>query len=131
MPKARIYSPSRTAMQQGRAKTHRWLLELLARLTRVNEVLPGFVLQINHDDVVADLEGQVRRLLDFCDLPFEEACLRYYETERNVRTPSSEQVRQPIFSEGVEQWRHFEPWLGPLQDALGELAEGDAWRRGR
>ena len=96
-----------------------------------HEVLPGFVLQINHDDVVADLEGQVQRLLDFCGLPFEDSCLRYYETERNVRTPSSEQVRQPIFSEGVEQWRHFEPWLGPLQDALGELAEGDTWRRGR
>ncbi len=83
-----------------------------------DEVLPGFVLRVRHEDVVANLEGQVRRLLDFCGLPFEAGCLRYYETERSVRTPSSEQVRQPIFRDSVEQWKHFEPWLGPLQAAL-------------
>ncbi len=85
-----------------------------------DEVLPGFVLRVRHEDVVADLEGQVRRLLDFCGLPFESACLRYYETQRSVRTPSSEQVRQPIFQDSVAQWKHFEPWLGPLQAALEE-----------
>jgi len=83
-------------------------------------VLPGFVLRVQHEDVVADLEGQVRRMLDFIGVPFEAACLEYHRTERHVRTPSSEQVRQPIFTDALEQWRHFEPWLGPLKAALGE-----------
>ena len=87
-------------------------------------VLPGQVLQVDHEAVVDDLETQVRRMLAFCDLPFEEACLRYYETERNVRTPSSEQVRQPIFKDSVEQWRNFEPWLADLRTVLGPLANG-------
>jgi len=82
-------------------------------------VLPEFVLRVQHEDVVRDLEGQVRRMLDFCGLEFEESCLNYHATERNVRTPSSEQVRQPIFDTALEQWRHFEPWLGPLKDSLG------------
>jgi tetratricopeptide (TPR) repeat protein len=84
-----------------------------------DEVLPGFVLRVQHEDVVADLEGQVRRLLDFCGLPFEENCVNYHRTERNVRTPSSEQVRQPIFTSSLEQWRHYESHLGPLVEALG------------
>ena len=82
-------------------------------------VLPGFVLRVQYEDVVADLDGQVRRLLEFCGLPFEPGCLEYYRTERSVRTPSASQVRQPIYTSGLEQWRHFEPWLGPLKDALG------------
>ncbi len=81
-------------------------------------VLPGFVLRVQHEDVVADLETQVRRMLEFCGLPFEESCLRFFETERNVRTPSSEQVRQPIFTDSIEQWRNFEPWLTPLVSTL-------------
>ena len=84
-----------------------------------DRVLPGFVLRVMHEDVVDDLETQVRRILDFCDLPFEEACINFHETERNIRTPSSEQVRQPIYRSGLEQWRNFEPWLDPLKDALG------------
>ena len=84
-----------------------------------DRVLPGFVLRVQHEDVVDDLEAQVRRILDFCGLPFEQACLNFHETERNVRTPSSEQVRQPIYRSGLEQWRHFDPWLGPLKEALG------------
>ncbi|MBT4521436.1 MAG: tetratricopeptide repeat protein [Halieaceae bacterium] len=84
-----------------------------------DEVLPGYVLRVQHEDVVGDLEGQVRRMLDFCGLEFEESCLNYHETARNVRTPSSEQVRQPIYSTGLEQWRQFEPWLEPLKEALG------------
>lgn len=84
-----------------------------------DRVLPGFVLRVRYEDVVADLDGQVRRLLDFCELPFEDACLHFHRTERSVRTPSSEQVRQPIFKSGLEYWRHFEPWLGPLKEALG------------
>ena len=84
-----------------------------------DRVLPGFVLRVMHEDVVDDLETQVRRILDFCGLPFEQACLNFHETERSVRTPSSEQVRQPIYRSGLEQWRHFEPWLDPLKEALG------------
>lgn len=83
------------------------------------QVLPGEVLMVNHEDVVDDLEGQVRRLLDFCELPFEGSCVNYHETERNVRTPSSEQVRQPIFRSSLETWQHYEEWLTPLKEALG------------
>jgi tetratricopeptide (TPR) repeat protein len=83
-----------------------------------NGVLPGMILRVQHEDLVADLEGNVRRLLDFCGLPFEDACLRFHENKRSVRTASSEQVRQPLNAQGLEQWRHFEPWLGPLRDAL-------------
>ena len=84
-----------------------------------DNVVPGFVLRVEHEDVVEDLEGQVRRILDFCDLPFEQACVDYHETERSIRTPSAEQVRQPIFRTGLEQWHHYESWLGPLKEALG------------
>ncbi len=84
-----------------------------------DEVLPGFVLRVMHEDVVEDLESEVRRMLEFCGLPFEEACLEFHRTERSVRTPSSEQVRQPIYRSGLAQWRHYEEWLEPLKDALG------------
>ena len=84
-----------------------------------DRVLPGFVLRVMHEDVVEDLEGQVRRMLDFCNLPFEESCLHYYKTQRNIRTPSSEQVKQPIYRSAVEQWRNYEKHLQPLRDALG------------
>src|SRR5205823_9528369 len=82
-------------------------------------VLPGKVLRVQHENVVEDLEGNVRRILEFCGLEFEPACLEFYKTERSVRTASSEQVRQPIYKEGIDQWRNFEPWLGPLKEALG------------
>jgi len=84
-----------------------------------DNVLPGFVLRVQHEDVVDDLETQVRRILDFCGLPFEEACLAFHKTERSVRTPSAEQVRQPIYKTGLDQWRNFEEHLQPLIDALG------------
>ena len=71
--------------------------------------------------MIDDTEGEVRRLLDYCGLPFEEAVLRFHENQRAVRTASSEQVRRPIFREGVDQWRHYEPWLGPLKKALGPV----------
>ena len=89
-----------------------------------DEVFPGFVLRVNNEDVIADLEGQVRRMLNFCGLPFEDSCLEFHKTERNVRTPSSEQVRKPVSRRGVGQWRHFEDNLEPLKAALGnELVE--------
>jgi hypothetical protein len=86
-------------------------------------VLPGKILRVQHEDVVADLAGSVRRILKFCGLPFEAACVEFFKTERSVRTASSEQVRQPIFTEGLDQWRAFEPWLGPLKQALGDLGK--------
>ena len=88
-----------------------------------DRVLPGKVLRVRYEEVVADLEGQVRRLLDFCGLPFEEACLNFHQTDRAVRTASSEQVRQPIFKSGVDQWEKFSEYLDPLREVLGpELA---------
>jgi hypothetical protein len=105
------------------ARYYRTYLELMRHW---DAVLPGRVLRVQHEDVVNDLEGNVRRLLDYCELEFEPACVEFYKTERSVRTASSEQVRQPIYREGLEQWRHYEPWLGPLREALG-----DALRRYR
>jgi tetratricopeptide (TPR) repeat protein len=99
------------------ARYYRTYLELMRHW---NAVLPGRILTVHHEDVVADLEGSVRRLLEFCGLPFEPACLQFHETARSVRTASSEQVRRPISREGLEQWRHYEPWLGPLKEALGD-----------
>jgi hypothetical protein len=88
-----------------------------------DDVLPGRILRVQYEDVVADLETQVRRILEYCELPFEQACIEFHQTERAVRTPSSEQVRQPIYTSGLEQWRNFEPWLGPLKEALGPVLE--------
>lgn len=83
-------------------------------------VLPaGRVLRVQHEDVLDDLEGQVRRILDYCGLPFEQGCLEFHKTERAVRTPSSEQVRRPINRDGTEVWKAYEPWLDPLKAALG------------
>lgn len=84
--------------------------------------LPGTVLRVEHEEVVEDLEANVRRILDFCGLEFEPQCVEFYKTERSIRTASSEQVRRPIFKEGIVQWRNFEPWLGPLKAVLGPLA---------
>jgi hypothetical protein len=78
---------------------------------------------MQHEDVVDDLEGNVRRMLEFCGLEFEPQCIEFHKTERSVRTASSEQVRQPLFREGLDQWRHFEPWLETLKDALGDALE--------
>jgi tetratricopeptide (TPR) repeat protein len=99
------------------ARYYRTYLELMEHW---DVALPGRVLRVQHEDVVDDLEGSVRRLLDYCGLPFEQGCVDFHKTRRSVRTPSSEQVRQPIFRDGLDQWRDFEPWLGPLRDALGD-----------
>ena len=103
---------------QDIARYYRSYVELMRHW---DQALPGRVLRVQHEDVVEDLEGNVRRLLDFCGLQFEPACLEFYKNQRSVRTASSEQVRRPIFKEGLDQWRNFEPWLGPLKAALSEL----------
>jgi tetratricopeptide (TPR) repeat protein len=91
-----------------------------------HQVYPGRILQVNYEDVVGDLESQVRRMLDHLELPFDPACVEFHRTERSVRTASSEQVRQPIYQSGVEQWRHYAPWLDDLRHTLGpELAPAD------
>jgi predicted Zn-dependent protease len=101
-------------------KYYRDYVDLMAHIDRV---LPGRVHRVLYESMIEDTEAEVRRLLDYCALPFEEQCLRFYENERAVRTASSEQVRQPIFKDGMDHWRHYEPWLGPLKEALGPVLE--------
>ncbi len=100
----------------------RYYRDYVRHMAAVDRVLPGAVIRVLHEDMVADTETQVRRLLAACGLPFEPACLTFWQTERAVRTASSEQVRRPIFTEGLDQWKGFAPWLGPLADTLGDVA---------
>lgn len=88
-----------------------------------DSVSPGDILRVHYENVVQDLEGEVRRMLDFCGLPFEPGCLDYHNTERAVRTASSEQVRQPIYDSGIEQWTHFRPFLAELENTLASCIE--------
>jgi predicted Zn-dependent protease len=97
----------------------RYYRDYVDLMAHFDEVLPGRVHRVNYESMIENTEAEVRRLLDYCALPFEEGCLRFYENDRAVRTASSQQVRKPIFREGVDQWRHYEPWLGPLKQALG------------
>jgi len=107
----------------GLEEVGRYYRDYVGLMDHWDTVLPGKVLRVQYEDVVGDLETQVRRVLDFCGLPFEQACLDFHKTGRAVRTASSEQVRQPIFTSGVDQWENFSPWLDPLRAALGpELA---------
>ncbi len=92
----------------------------LAVMRHWHQVLPGRILTVHYEDVIDDLEGAVRRVLAHCGLGFEPACLQFHATRRSVRTPSSEQVRQPIGRDGLTQWRHYAPWLDPLRKALGD-----------
>jgi hypothetical protein len=81
-------------------------------------VLPGRVLRVEYEDVVSDLEGQARRMIDFCELPWEEACLDFHRNTRAVNTASAEQVREPIYTEAVDFWKHYEPYLEPIREIL-------------
>ncbi|MEO8777671.1 MAG: sulfotransferase [Rhodanobacter sp.] len=101
----------------------RYYRDYVALMAHFDEVLPGRVHRVIYEHLVEDTEGEVRRLLDHCGLPFEPACLRFFENARPVRTASSEQVRRPIYREGVDHWRHYAPWLGPLESALGPVLE--------
>jgi tetratricopeptide (TPR) repeat protein len=94
-----------------------------ALMDHFDEVLPGRVHRVIYERMVEDTEGEVRRLLDHCGLPFEPGCLRFFENDRAVRTASSEQVRKPIFRDAVEHWRNYEPWLEPLKAALGPVLD--------
>ena len=112
----------------------RYYRDYVDLMAHIDAVLPGYVHRAFYERMIEDTESEVRRLLDYCGLPFEETCLRFYENERAVRTASSEQVRRPIFRDGMDHWRNFEPWLGPLKAALGPVlrcVSGRARRRCR
>jgi tetratricopeptide (TPR) repeat protein len=101
----------------------RYYRDYVALMAHFDAVLPGRIHRVVYERMVDDTEGEVRRLLEYCGLPFEESCLRFFQNPRPVRTASSEQVRQPIYREGVDHWRHYAPWLGPLASALGTVLE--------
>ena len=101
----------------------RYYRDYVALMAHFDAVLPGRIHRVFYEEMVADTEAQVRALLAYCGLPFEEACLRFFENDRPVRTASSEQVRRPIYREGVDHWKHYEPWLGPLREALGPVLD--------
>ena len=104
--------------QSELGRYYRDYVELMAHM---EAVLPGGVYRVHYEQLIADPETEVRRLLEFCGLSWDEACLKFYDNRRVVQTISSEQVRRPLYSDAVDQWRHFEPWLGPLQAELAEL----------
>jgi tetratricopeptide (TPR) repeat protein len=129
-PMACCFSNLKQLFAQGQEFTYsiediaRYYRTYLQLMRHWDEVLPGRVLRVMHENVVDDLEGNVRRLLEFCGLEFEPRCIDFHKTVRSVRTASSEQVRQPISREGLEQWKHYEPWLEPLKQALGDALIG-------
>jgi tetratricopeptide (TPR) repeat protein len=95
--------------------------DYVSLMRHMEDAIPGRVIRINYEDLVANPETEVRRLLEHCGVPFEEKCLKFYEKKQIVRTYSSEQVRRPIYTDSLERWRAFEPWLGPLKTALSDL----------
>ena len=125
MPMACCFSNLKQLFAQGQEFTYsiediaRYYRTYLELMRHWQQVLPGRVLKVQYEDVVEDLEGNVRRLLEFCGLEFEPQCLEFYKTPRSVRTASSEQVRQPLSRAGLEQWAHYDRWLDPLKAALG------------
>jgi hypothetical protein len=101
----------------------RYYSDYVRLMAHVDAVLPGRVHRVIYERMVDDTENEVRRLLDACGLEFEPACLEFYKTERAVRTPSSEQVRRPIYREATEEWQPYERYLGSLKEALGPVLE--------
>jgi len=107
----------------GLADIGRYYRDYLSLMAHFQQVLPGRVHRVVYEDLVEDTQAQVGSLLQYCGLPFDPACLRFFENDRPVRTASSEQVRQPIYREGLDQWRHYRPWLGELEATLGPALE--------
>jgi hypothetical protein len=101
----------------------RYYRDYVDLMAHFDDVLPGRIHRVIYETMVGDTEAEVRRLLEYCGLPFEPQCLRFFENDRPVRTASSEQVRRPIYREGVDHWRHYEPWLEPLKAALGPVLD--------
>jgi tetratricopeptide (TPR) repeat protein len=131
-PLGACFSAFKQHFAQGQAFTYdlgdlgAYYRDYVAVMDHFDRVLPGRVHRVIYEDLVEDAETEIRRLLAHCGLDFEDACLRFHETERAVRTVSSEQVRRPIYRDGLDQWRAFEPWLEPLKTALGPALGG--WR---
>ena len=125
-PMACCFSNLKQLFAQGQEFTYssddiaRYYTTYLDLMAHWDRALPGRVLRVQHEDVVDDLESSVRRILDYCGLPFEAGCVEFHKTQRHVRTPSSEQVRRPIFRDSLDQWTNFEPWINPLKTALGD-----------
>ena len=119
----RQYFPQAFGFAFDLAEIGRYYRDYVELMAHFDTVLPGRIHRVIYEDLVANPEREIRRLLDHVGLPFEESCLRFHETERGVLTPSAEQVRKPIFTDALEQWRHYEPWLGPLKFALGDVLE--------
>jgi len=101
----------------------RYYRDYVGHMEHFDAVLPGRVYRVHYERLVDDPEGELRGLLDYCGLPFEARCLRFYENPRIVQTISSEQVRQPLYSESIDQWRNYEPWLARLKETLGDLVQ--------
>ena len=101
----------------------RYYHDYVVMMAHMDAVLPGRIHRVIYERMVEDTEAEVRRLLAYCGLEFEAGCLRFYENDRAVKTASAQQVRKPIFREGIDHWRHFEPWLEPLKAALGEVLD--------
>lgn len=127
-PMATCFSAFKQHFARGQAFTYdlaelgRYYRDYAELMAHFEAVATGRIYRVQYERLVADTEQEVRRVLDYCGAPFEPACLEFYATERAVRTASSEQVRRPIYREGLEQWRHYERWLGPLREALGPAA---------
>ena len=105
------------------AELGRYYRDYVELMAHFDGALPRRVRRVFYENVIDNPEAEVRELLEYCGLPFEENCMRFYETDRSVLTASSEQVRSPIFREGLDQWRNFEPWLDPLRNALGSVLD--------
>ena len=101
----------------------RYYRDYVALMAHFDAVLPGRIHRVVYERMVDDTEAEVRSLLAHCGLPFEESCLRFFQNERPVRTASSEQVRRPIYREGVDHWRNYAPWLVPLESTLGQVLQ--------
>ncbi len=131
-PMGCCFSAYKQHFARGQAFTYdltelgRFYADYVRLMDHFDAVLPGRIHRVIYEEMVADPEGQTRALLDYCGLPFEAACLKFHETERAVRTASSEQVRRPIFTEGLDHWRNYEPWLGELQTAVAPVL--DRWQ---
>jgi hypothetical protein len=140
LPNARIVDARRHPMSccfsnfkqhfaRGQAFTYsledigRYYCDYVDLMAHFDRVLPGRVHRVIYERMVDDTEAEVRALLGYCGLPFEEGCLRFYENERAVRTASSEQVRQPIYRQAVDQWRHYDRWLASLRAVLGPIVD--------
>lgn len=128
-PMACCFSGFKQLFGEGQAYTYgledvgRYYRDYVELMDHWDKVIPDAVLRVNYEDVVEDLEGQVRKILRYCGLPFENSCIEFYKTDRAVQTPSAEQVRQPIYLQGIDQWRNFEEFLCPLKRALGSLGQ--------